>query len=139
MNASATRPSEKPVLGGGPGRLIVALYGLMALAATGRSLLQIAVDFGRAPLAYSLSAFAAVVYIGATIALAKGGSWTITAWAAVVIELLGVYAVGTWSYVQAEMFPDKTVWSHFGSGYGYLPAILPVIGLWWLWHNHRAA
>ena len=41
-------------------------------------------------------------------------------------------AVGTLSFVRPELFPDKTVWSHYGSGYGYLPLVLPVLGLWWL-------
>ena len=45
--------------GAGPGRLIVAVYAVLALAATGRSVLQITEYFERAPLAYVLSALAA--------------------------------------------------------------------------------
>ena len=47
----------------GFGRVLVAVYGLFALAATARSAVQIATKFHEAPLAYLLSAFAAVVYV----------------------------------------------------------------------------
>ena len=53
----------------GIGRVLVVVYGIMALAATGRSFVQIVREFDDAPLAYSLSALAAVVYILATLAL----------------------------------------------------------------------
>ena len=53
--------------------------------------------------------------------------------------ILGVLVVGTLSYVDRAAFPDKTVWSHFGSGYGYVPLVLPVIGLLWLRHVSRDA
>jgi hypothetical protein len=42
----------------GPGMLLVWLYGVMVVGAVSRSVYQIATDFGRAPLAYSLSAVA---------------------------------------------------------------------------------
>ena len=29
-------------------------------------------------------------------------------------------------------FPDATVWSSYGGGYGYVPLVLPVLGLLWL-------
>ena len=117
----------------GPGVVLVAVYAVLALAATGRSVLQITEYFSRAPVAYLLSALAAVIYIVATVALARGSrtSWRV-ALAAIAIELVGVLVVGLLSYLLPEAFPDKTVWSHFGSGYGYVPLVLPVLGLWWL-------
>ncbi|WP_068265204.1 hypothetical protein [Janibacter limosus] len=122
--------------GTGPGRIVVAVYGVLALAATGRSILQATQYFDRAPLAYVLSALAAVIYIIATVALAKGGtSGARIATGAILVEAIGVLSVGTLSYLQPDLFPDKTVWSHFGSGYGYLPLVLPFVGLWWI---HRA-
>ncbi|GAA1783755.1 MAG: hypothetical protein LCH77_09875 [Actinobacteria bacterium] len=119
-----------PPTGAGPGRLIVALYAVLALAATGRSVLQIMEYFDRAPVAYLLSAVAALIYIVATFALAT--SRRALATGAISIELAGVLVVGLASYVVPDAFPDKTVWSHFGSGYGYVPLILPIVGLWWL-------
>jgi cytochrome bd-type quinol oxidase subunit 2 len=117
----------------GPGIVLVALYGLLALAATGRSVLQISEYFSRAPLAYVLSALAAVIYVVATVALARGGRTSRrVALAAISTELAGVLLVGLASYVFPDAFPDKTVWSHFGSGYGFVPLVLPVLGLWWL-------
>ena len=120
----------------GAGSVIFGLYAVMALAATGRSTVQIAEYFHRAPVAYVLSALAAVIYLVAVVALARGG-WTALRVATVscTVELVGVLAVGAWSYAQPSAFPDRTVWSHFGQGYGYLPLVLPVLGLWWLRRN----
>ena len=125
-------------LGKGPGVVLVAIYGVLALAATGRSIMQIALYFSRAPLAYVLSALAAVIYIVATVALARGSRTSArVAWAAITVELVGVLVIGALSYAVPSAFPDKTVWSHFGSGYGYVPLVLPVLGLWWLRRHSR--
>ena len=117
----------------GPGRLLVAVYGLFALSATARAGVQIATKFGHAPVAYLLSAFAALVYILATVTLAVG-SPTARRIAVVScsVELAGVLAVGTWSMADPGTFPDATVWSGYGSGYGFVPLVLPVFGLLWL-------
>jgi hypothetical protein len=94
---------------------------------------QIATKFSHAPVAYLLSALAAVVYILATVTLAVG-SPTARRIAVVScsVELVGVLAVGTWSLADPATFPDATVWSGYGSGYGFVPLVLPVFGLLWL-------
>ena len=122
-------------LSSGWGRALVFTYGVFAVAATGRSLVQLGTDPDKAPLAYSLSLVAAVVYLVATTCLLLGGvtGWRIAA-VAVVLELLGVLSVGATSYVATDLFPDKTVWSHFGQGYAFLPLVLPFAGLAWLRH-----
>jgi hypothetical protein len=118
--------------------VLVAVYAVFALAASGRATLQIAEYFSRAPVAYVLSAVAAVIYLVATVALARGDRTSVRiATVSCTIELLGVLVVGTLSYLDREAFPDKTVWSHFGSGYGYVPLVLPVVGLLWLRHVRR--
>ena len=122
--------------GHGLGRVLVFVYGVFALAATGRSGYQLAAKASEAPLAYSLSAVAAVVYLVATFALATGRRGL--ALVAVGIELVGVLGVGLTSEVWPEDYRDATVWSDFGAGYGYVPLVLPVVGLWWL-VSRRAA
>src|SRR5271156_411369 len=122
----------------GPGRLLVAIYALFALSASARAGVQIATKFSNAPVAYLLSAFAGVVYILATVTLIVGSP---TARRIAVlscsVELAGVLAVGTWSLVDPATFPDATVWSGYGSGYGFVPLVLPVFGLLWLRHWAR--
>lgn len=120
----------------GLGRLLIALYAVLALAATGRSVYQLATKAGEAPFPYALSAAAAVVYIAATLGLAREGeTWRRVALAACGSELVGVLVVGTLSVADSELFPDDTVWSGFGQGYGYLPLVLPFAGLAWLWRT----
>jgi hypothetical protein len=134
---AATRPDSTKT---GPGRLLVAVYGLFALSASARAGVQIATKFSHAPVAYLLSAFAGVVYILATVTLTNG-SPTARRIAVVScsVELAGVLAVGTWSLVDRATFPDATVWSGYGSGYGFVPLVLPVFGLLWLRRWSRRA
>ena len=122
-------------LGSGPGRVLVAVYGLFALAATARAGVQIATKFSQAPLAYLLSALSGVIYIVATVALAR--SYRRLALVCCSIELAGVLAVGTASLVDPAAFPKATVWSLYGVGYGFVPLVLPVLGLLWLWRAVR--
>lgn len=122
----------------GPGRALVALYAVLAIAASARSAFQLVTDLATAPLAYTLSAVAALVYVVATIALARGGPrWRPVAWVAVLVELVGVLTVGAFSLARPDLFPEATVWSGFGQGYGYVPLVLPVLGVAWLRHAGR--
>lgn len=130
MADATQRPA---VLRRGPGRLLITVYAIFALAASARSAVQIVTRFEQAPVAYLLSALAAVVYIAATVALA-GGTRTsrLVATVSCSVELAGVLTVGTASLLVPDVFPDATVWSVFGQGYGFVPLVLPVLGLWWI-------
>ncbi len=115
-------------------RIIVSLYAVLSAAALGRSSFQILTKFDDAPLAYSLSAVAALVYVLATVTVALGhrpGERRI-ARVALTFELAGVLMVGTISLLVPSLFPDQTVWSQFGLGYLFIPLVLPIVGLWWL-------
>jgi hypothetical protein len=128
--ASIDPPPRNPALTSGPGRLLTFFYGVLAVAATGRSAFQIATKFHDAPTAYTLSGVAAVIYIAALAAIIRQAR--LVAIIACSIEFVGVLAVGTLSYLTPHDFPDTTVWSGYGSGYGYLPAVLPILALLWL-------
>ncbi|GAA4059837.1 hypothetical protein [Agromyces indicus] len=130
---STTEPAAHPGRMSGIGRVLVAVYAVLALAATGRSFTQIVQRFDEAPLAYTLSALAAVVYVIATIALVRPGRTSYrVAWATIVFEFMGVIVVGTLSIIRPDLFPDATVWSFFGMGYLFIPLVLPPLGMWWL-------
>ena len=122
----------------GMGRALVAIYAVFALSASARSGLQLATKASEAPVAYTLSAIAALVYIAATLGLAEvGPDPRRLAWAAVIFELVGVLTVGTLTVLDPALFPDATVWSAYGQGYGYLPLVLPFLGLAWLVRTRR--
>jgi len=131
--------TQKSTRAVGLGRVLIAVYALLALAATGRSVFQITTQFGEAPLAYTLSALSAVVYIVATVALiAPGQGWYAVAWATISFELVGVLIIGLVTVLDPELFPHDTVWSFFGRGYGFVPLVLPVLGILWLRRQGRA-
>jgi len=124
----------------GAGRVLVAVYGIFALAATARASVQLLTKFDQAPLAYVLSALAGVIYIVATVTLARGTRASRRlALVAISIELVGVLSVGTLSVVDPDAFPRATVWSVYGIGYGFVPLLLPILGLAWLWHTRPDA
>ncbi|MBU1587897.1 MAG: hypothetical protein KKH51_08110 [Actinobacteria bacterium] len=120
----------------GVGRVLIVVYAILALAATARSVYQIIRSFDEAPVAYSLSALAGVVYILATIALIKrGDAWYRVAWATIVFEFVGVLAVGTLSVAVPALFAHASVWSYYGMGYVFIPLVLPVLGMLWLYRR----
>ena len=124
----------------GPRRVLIALYAVFALAATARGIVQIATKFDQAPVAYLLSLFSGLVYIAATVGLVTNRRWSRPlAWAAVGTEMVGVVMIGLASIFDPTAFPHDTVWSRFGAGYGYVPIILPVLGLMWLWQSRPHA
>lgn len=113
--------------------MLVAVYAVLAVSASCRALVQLLTKGDEAPFAYSLSLLAGLVYVVATVALARSDELSRrVAWLTISLELAGVLAVGTLSVVDAELFPDDTVWSGFGQGYGFVPLMLPVLGLLWL-------
>jgi len=129
---STTLPSRSR----GVGRVLIFVYGILALAATARSVVQIIEDFDAAPVAYALSALSGVVYIVATIALIRPGlTWYRIAWATITFELVGVLVVGTLSVFDQVLFPSDSVWSFYGSGYVFIPLVLPILGMIWLYRN----
>ena len=132
--------ANRSSLATGIGRVLIAVYGILALAATGRSVVQIIEKFSFAPFAYTLSAVAAVVYILAMIALiAPGRAWYRVACVTIGFEMTGVLVIGTLSLLDRQLFPDDTIWSYYGLGYAFAPLVLPIAGLWWLRKHHRVA
>lgn len=119
----------------GFGRVLVAVYAVFALASASRSIFQLLTKFGDAPVAYALSALAGVVYVVATIALSRNSRSV--ALVTIGTELVGVLVVGILTVADKSLFPDQTVWSGFGAGYGYVPLVLPFVGLWWLGKTGR--
>ena len=123
----------------GVGRLLIAIYAIFAISATARASYQLIREFDQAPLAYSLSAISALVYLLATYSLSKQeDKWQRIARLTIWFELVGVIAVGTLSLALPEMFAHPSVWSNFGAGYAFIPLLLPVLGLIWL-RKHNAS
>ncbi|MCP9998605.1 hypothetical protein LUX34_28305 [Streptomyces werraensis] len=132
MTSTRERPNRTR-LASGPGLLLVWLYGVMVVGAVSRSAYQIATEFDRAPLAYSLSALAGVVYGYITYTLVRGGEKARrAALVCCAAELVGVLTVGTWTLVEPSAFPDATVWSDYGMGYLFIPVLLPLTAVYWL-------
>jgi hypothetical protein len=119
----------------GFGRILVFVYGVFALAATARALVQLATQASTAPVAYSLSLFSGLVYIVATWALATDRRRV--ALVTICVELTGVLVIGTLSH--PDDIDRASVWSDYGNGYGFVPLVLPFLGLWWLWRISRTA
>jgi len=121
----------------GVGRLLIAIYAIFAISATARATYQLIREFDQAPLAYSLSAISALVYLLATYSLSKPEpKWQRVALFTIWFELVGVIAVGALSLALPQYFAHPSVWSSFGAGYAFIPLLLPILGLIWLRKRH---
>lgn len=139
---AATETSRRR--GSGVGRVLVAVYAILALAALGRSIFQIVDRFEEAPVAFLLSLLSGIVYVVATIGLAARRRRL--AWVTISFELLGVLVVGTISVLAPNLLGlhsddpfgrAATVWSTYGAGYLCIPLVLPILGLLWLRRSGR--
>jgi hypothetical protein len=72
----------------------------------------------------------ALLYVLIAVALWRG--WETVALAGSSVELVGVLLVGTLGYVDSSLWPDETVWTGYGSGYGWVPVLLPLTALFFL-------
>jgi hypothetical protein len=135
---SEVHPAPRSDTSHGFGRALVAVYAVFALAASARSIVQLVTEVeSDTVVPYTLSAFAGVVYVLATYALARNHRQLASV--TIGIELVGVLTVGVLSLVDGELFPDQTVWSDFGMGYLFIPLVLPFVGLWWLRRSRTSA
>lgn len=137
---TTTPTTAPPKVRSGPHLVLLALYALFILASGSRAVVQIATKFDEAPVAYLLSAVAACTYVAGWFAIRRAahgrpGFARVMLW----VELGGVVVVGTLSLVVRDWFPDASVWSDYGEGYGWVPAILPVLGLIWVHRSPAAA
>lgn len=122
----------------GPHQVLLACYALFALAAGARAGVQLLTEREEAPVAYWLSLAAAGTYALGWVAI-RAAAVGRTRFASVMlwVELAGVLGVGTLSLVRPSWFPDASVWSGYGVGYGFVPVGLPVAGLLWLRYEKR--
>ncbi|MDN4481458.1 hypothetical protein [Demequina muriae] len=107
--------------------LLIVAYGVLGLAAAGRSAVQISTRLSEAPVPYLVSGASAVLYVLIAVALWRG--WRQVALWGTGVELVGVLTVGTLGYVQPSWWPDETVWTGYGSAYGWVPLVLPIVAL----------
>ena len=117
----------------GVSRVLMFAYGVLAISAGVRAMFQVATKWSQAPLAYTLTTVAALIYGVACFGFGRRSPeiWRIT-FGVCSFELLGVVLVGLLTLIEPQWFPKATVWSDFGIGYGFAPLILPLVGLWWL-------
>ncbi|MFV0633327.1 hypothetical protein [Demequina sp.] len=107
--------------------LLIVAYAVLGLAATGRSVVQITSKFDQAPMPYTVSAASAVLYVVIAVALWRG--WRQVAIVGTALELVGVLVIGTLGWAAPDLWADETVWTGYGSAYGWVPLALPVIAL----------
>jgi hypothetical protein len=114
----------------GAGRVLVVVYAILAVASVSRAAYELLTKFSQAPVPYSLSAFAAVVYCVITWALiASTPVSRRIATIGMLVELVGVLVVGTLSVLDGSVFPKSSVWFWYGRDYLFIPLLLPILGL----------
>jgi hypothetical protein len=138
---STTAPAATTKRTSGPVRVLITIYAILAIGAVSRAIFQMVTEYSTAPVPITLSLISGIVYVVATIALIKRtGIWYRVAWVTISFELVGVLTVGTLSVVAPAIFADdSSVWSYYGIGYVFIPVVLPILGLIYLWRRRHAA
>ena len=128
-----TEPESPATTRSGAHQVLLLVYAIFTLSAGARAVVQLLTKADHAPIAYSLSLLAAVTYALGWVAIRQASQGR-TAFASRMlwVELAGVLTVGTLSLLERGWFPDASVWSDYGIDYGFVPAVLPVSGLFWL-------
>ena len=127
----------------GAGRGLITVYAILAIGSTARAAYELLTKFSNAPLSYALSTFAAVVYCVITVALIRDTpGWRRVALVGMVVELVGVLVIGTWSVFDKAAFTNpetgkvvSSVWYWYGRYYLFVPLILPILGLRFLYRT----
>jgi len=121
-------------------RVLVAVYAVFALAASGRAVFELFTKFDLAPFSYSLSAASALIYLVVAATLSsKSAKLRNIARVALWFELVGVVSVGTAGFFVFELNHFHTVWWFYGAAYACLPLVLPIFGLFYLRRQSRLA
>lgn len=81
-----------------------------------------------------ISVLAAGGYILASSALTHNGRrMRMIGWVALIVELGGVLITSLLGLGIEEIGAIRNVWADFGANYFYIPLILPILGLAWMW------
>lgn len=127
------RAQPHPELRGDAQTALLAAYSILAFAAVGRSTYELIFKFDEAPVPYTFSVIAALIYLVACWAIWRGDALGVKVGkVACSFELIGVLTIGTLTTIGERAFDVGTVWSYYGRDYGWLPLVVPALALWWL-------
>ncbi|HHT40100.1 MAG TPA: hypothetical protein GX000_00420 [Actinomyces sp.] len=84
-----------------------------------------------------ISVLAALGYVLAASALTHNGRrMRMIGWVALIVELGGVLITGLLGLGIEEIGAIRNVWADFGANYYYVPLVLPILGLIWMWFTN---
>lgn len=124
----------------GLGRIVMAVYWVFGAWTTVQAVVDL-IDLlrvGTTPLGPALVALVAgLVYLLAAVALTHNGRrMRLVGWTAVIIEAAGPVIVGLLGVGLPDLTGTRSAWGAFGADYWYLPLVIAVVGLVWLWASN---
>ncbi|GAB4199512.1 MAG: hypothetical protein OHK0022_19800 [Roseiflexaceae bacterium] len=130
MTNQSTIERRQPSIGAAEG--LTFFYGLWAFSALGRAVYQYGFRHPESFTPTHISTFVGALYLLIIVGLRRRSpvAWWATL-ALLAVELAGVLVVGTIDLIWRP-FPYASVWSQYGSGYFYMPLLMPIAGLAWL-------
>lgn len=121
----------------GLGRLVMAAFWLFGAWVTINAVVDV-LHWNSGPIGPVLVALVAgLVYLLAALALTHNGRrMRMIGWASVSVEAIGPVLVGVLGVGVPQLSDPRSPWGAFGADYWYIPLVLPVVGLVWLWWSN---
>ena len=121
----------------GLGRIVMLIFWLFGLFTTIPAVIYL-IRETQMPIGPRLVAvLAGVTYLLVALGITHNGKkMRIMAWAALVASLVGPFVMGLFELGIEQVSAVPSAWARFGAYYWYVPLVLPVIGLVWMWRSN---
>ena len=121
----------------GLGRVVMVIFWAFGVWTTANAIIDL-FHLDDEPLGPALTALlAGLVYLLAALGITHNGKrMRILGWTTVTLELIGPLMVGMMSVGISQLSVSRSAWANCGADYYYLPLIIPIIGLIWLWWSN---
>lgn len=121
----------------GWGRIIIAALWIFAAVVTYTAIADFFTLSSHALGPRLVSVIAALGYIVAAVSLTHNGRrMRVLAWTAIGFEITGVIVTGLIGMEVKEIGEIRNIWANFGAQYGFLPMLVPLVSLVWLWWSN---
>ncbi len=121
----------------GLGRIVMLLFWIFGIFTTIPAIVYL-IRETQVPIGPRIVAvLAGVTYLLVAVGITHNGKkMRLLAWSALIASLVGPFVMGLFELGMEQVSEVPSAWAQFGASYWYVPLLLPVIGLIWMWRSN---